>query len=128
MATVEAPVDQHEIVPADWPEIIETRVWIGREDDYFFALCDEFDVIGQGPTPRAAFRQMVEMVDGYLHVCAAQGLSYHDVRRPLPLAKRTSFHAQALLSWLLRRVVQDYGVRERATSFVPEAAPAPAHC
>lgn len=104
--------DQTKILPPGWPEIIVTRVWIGREDGYWFALSEDFDVVGQGSSPVLAVREMAEMVSGYLAACASDGIPFETVKRRVPTRQRVKLHARATLSLLRRPFSQERDVSE----------------
>jgi hypothetical protein len=99
MATVDTASDG---LPAGWPDVIRTRVWIGREDDYWYALDADFDIVAQGDSPEAAERQLVEMVQDYLNSCVRDGLPYDQARRPVPRATCLRLDAEFALTRLLR--------------------------
>lgn len=105
--------DQTKALPPGWPEVIVTRVWIGREDGYWFALSEDFDVVGQGSSPALAIREMAEMVSDYLTGCAREGIPFEQVRRRVPLKERVKLHARAIISTVKRPLSQEREVSER---------------
>jgi len=115
MATTEHPgVSQHPVLPEGCPTMIETRVWLGHEDGYFFALSEDFDIVSQGETERDALMQMVEMVCDYLEACARDGRTYAECFRRVPFERRAKLRLRALVAPALRRVLADGQLRERS--------------
>jgi hypothetical protein len=106
--------------PPGWPDPIQTKVWIGYENGYWYALSQDFDVIGQGESASQALLEMGELLRDYLDTCAREGLTYADVRRPVPLWVRARHHAAFLRSKLAGILGRggDHVVRE-ANYFVP---------
>src|ERR671931_1691768 len=85
-------------LPEGWPAQVITRAWVGRENDYWFALDADFDIVAQGDTSEAAKQQLWELVFEYLIDCARDGVPFDQVRRPVPLITRLRLDAEALVT------------------------------
>jgi hypothetical protein len=88
-------------LPDGWPMQVVTRAWVGRENDYWFALDADFDIVAQGDTREAAELQLCELIVDYLSSCAEDGIPFDKVRRPVPLGTRVRLNAEVLLTRVL---------------------------
>jgi hypothetical protein len=98
--------------PPDWPHVIRTKVFYGREDGHWFALDATFDVATIGATEDEALESLLGMVCSYLNSCVQDGMSFAEAQRPIPLRRRAKLRAEALLSKPLRIARANIGARE----------------
>jgi predicted RNase H-like HicB family nuclease len=110
---------QASVLPEGTPSTIETRIWLGRQDGYFFALSDDFDIASQGETDHEALQQLVEMVCDYLESCARDGRTYAESLRRVPLERRAKLHLRVLITKALRRQVRADGQLREGNFLVP---------
>ena len=120
MATAQHPAhdrDDASSAPEGWPDVIRSKVFVGREDDQYFALVLDFDIASQGPTPDEAVESVGKLLCSYLESSLKDRLPYDEVRRPVPAILRLKLHAQAVIRRRMRGVVRADGAQERELEF-----------
>jgi len=77
-------------LPHGWvPEGAFVHVFARRDrSGRWETLLPEFTIAGMGPTLEDAAQNAIELLDDYLLVCARDGLSFDDSRRPIKRALR----------------------------------------
>lgn len=66
-----------------WLPRWSTQGFIGHRNDQWYALAPEFCLVGIGQTPDDAHRDLMALIDAYLHSYYTQGRSFEDARRPV---------------------------------------------
>jgi hypothetical protein len=84
-----AVADQDKVpsqLPAEWmPEDVVVRLWARANAGHGWeTLIPEYSIAGMGNTFDAAIKNAIELLDDYLSLCARDGLSFSEARRPLP--------------------------------------------
>lgn len=101
MATAEKPADDrqaaNDVLPG-WPRVIRSKVFYGREDEHFFAIDADFDIVTQAATVDEALASLSRLLCSYLNSCVADGITLDEARRPIPVRLRLKLHAQAILT------------------------------
>jgi predicted RNase H-like HicB family nuclease len=87
---------------AGWPDVIEARVWLVREDEHWAAIASDFDVVGIGDSRERALCELQELLDTYLGSFIAEGRPFDEARRPLPAGEELRLRARRLMSPILR--------------------------
>lgn len=64
-----------------------------QEDGHWSVVLPRYAIVGVGDTLNAAGREAVELLEDYLRMCAAEGRSFAESRRPIPA------------SWLAKLIV-----------------------
>jgi hypothetical protein len=114
--------------PADaWPDVIAIKVWLIAQGGQYYALAEDFDIAGMGASAAEALNDMADLVCGYFTSAVADGLSFEDARRPIPLGERLRFHAIRLVSLPARWLRQKSVAREGAF-ILPRWVDGHAHC
>lgn len=88
--------------PADWPEVVNLRIWVVETDDHYQALCENFTIAGMGATPEAAVRETFELLEDYIECSIADQAAWSEVYRPAPLRMRAPLWARYLAGRVAR--------------------------
>lgn len=104
MPTLETPPADRSVAeaPEGWPEVIWSDVWLAHRGGQWYATCVDFDVVGAGASKTESLQEMSELADDYIDLCVAEGLSYAQSIRRLPLGDRLRLHAMRLVTLPLR--------------------------
>lgn len=102
---------------SDWPELISSAVYVRYEDRQYIAVLERFSIIGIGPSPAAAWKQMDEHAISYLELCESQGMSYAHALRPLPLRERLRHRAHLAGVSLFRNLLKPPRRGEQVSEF-----------
>lgn len=65
-----------------WLPRWSTHGFVGHRHQQWYAVAPEFCLVGMGETPDEAHRDLMTLIDAYLHSHYAQGRSFEDARRP----------------------------------------------
>jgi hypothetical protein len=84
MAT--ADTSEHPAVAAPSAEAADEllSVYVRRQGGQWHATAIDYSIVASGDTPEEAARKLAAMVDDYRELCARDGVSPADARRPLP--------------------------------------------
>lgn len=102
-------------LPEGWvPEDVFVRVWARENDGYGWeTLIPEFSIAGMGKSVDAALENAIELLDDYLLLCARDGMSFNQARRPLPTREMARLVAGFSLGRVVRRLGQGRSGRRR---------------
>jgi hypothetical protein len=122
MGTFTRPVvASHEDPFLQWLDSEFIRVAAHRKHDQWYAIAEDFDIVGMGPTEAAAHREVAGLVEAYLRSFHRDGLRYRDAWRPVPLRLRL----RNMLVGLIARGLQPTPVRipfgEESRTLLPGA-------
>jgi hypothetical protein len=106
----------------DWlPEWFEITLATKFENERWFALVEEFDIIGMGGTEAEAKDDMLALLAAYLTSHYAQGHDFFDALRPIPLRLKVAIRRDILMGGIVSRIARRPAGRETKL-LVPHAA------
>lgn len=108
VAIQEKPTDGRDRRIAD-SQVVQVHTFVRHQGGQWHATAADYTIVGSGETPRLAIDQMLELLADYFAMCAAEGLSLEESRRPI--GRRWQLQLQALVA-LSRLRRQAAAVRE----------------
>jgi hypothetical protein len=105
MATAQTPATSHsrEDDFLDWLESPFIRVAAYRQHGQWYAIAEDFDVVGIGKTELAAYRTVAEMTEAYLRTFHREHRTYADAWRKIPFRARLVNIVRGLVARSLQR-------------------------
>lgn len=104
---------QSSSAPAEEDNLKPFMAWLGgylrlriatkRENGRWFALVEEFDITGMGDTENEAVQQMFDLLGAYLWAHFADGNTFADAKRPIPLSLKLRIRLDNRIDKLRRR-------------------------
>lgn len=95
-----------------WPELVYSPAFLVYEDNQWYATLTRFNITGAGVSPAQAWREMDELAEDYFALCAAEGLPFNEVVRPMPRHRRLGLYARYFVGSLLRPFFREHRPRE----------------
>lgn len=86
----------------DWLESPFIRVAGLRRHGQWYAIAEDYNIAGMGPTEEAAYLDVAVLVDAYLRSCHREGLSYREAWRRVPRRKKLMNVLRSTLARALR--------------------------
>jgi hypothetical protein len=80
--------------------VVPVRVVFRPEDDHWAVVAPEYSIVGIGDTPEAAYDRIQSAVQEYFDLCAREGKSLDEIRRPARGRWRLEIEAW----WLIARI------------------------
>ena len=88
MATAARPAPPSHDNFVDWLASPFIRVASYRQHDQWYAVAEDFDIVGMGATEGIATQEVVGLVEAYLRSYHRDGLPYEAAWRPIPFRGR----------------------------------------
>jgi hypothetical protein len=86
----------------EWLESPFVRVAGFRKHGQWYAVAEDYNIAGMGPTEEAAYRDVAVLVEAYLRSCYRQGLTYKDSWRRVSRIKKLLYALRSTLARALR--------------------------
>ena len=121
MATKARPAVPSPDTFVEWLDSPFIRVASYRQHEQWYAVAEDFDVVGIGTTEGAATQEVAALVEAYLRSYHRDGLSYRAAWRPIPVRARLAYVARGFLARSLQWSHVSLPFSEEARVLLPVA-------